>query len=539
MLYWAALLPLTKSLPLKIEKKTVKNSASLFRSVSIVSAMTLSSRVLGFGRDVVIASFFGANGLLDAFFVAFKIPNFFRRLFAEGAFSQAFVPVLTDYQRTHDHKAVQRFIQHVAGNLLLVLMVITCIALLAAPGVVVLFAPGFLRHPDQLHMASHWLRITFPYLVFIAYTALGGAILNTQRQFAVPAFTPVLLNLSLIAMALWGQHWFSLPITALAVGVLLAGVMQCGFQWPFLRRLQLQPIPKPCWQDPGVKRVLTLLLPAIIGASVTQIGVLIDTLFASFLPAGSISWLYYSDRLTFFPLGVFGVALATVVLPHLSRHQAQDPQEVFNHTLHWALRYIGTIGIPASVGLMALSGPLLCTLFFRGAFTAKDVFMTQQSVLAFALGVPAFMAAKVFISTYYAQQDTRTPMGIAIVAVGVNIILNSLLIIPLHHAGLALATVIASYVNVFLLLLPLKRSGIFKSQGGWLKIVLQWCMANAAMAVFLVMTKGPLSQWMAWSWQQRGWHLVLLVGGGIVCYGAVLLLCGFKIRTLYAPTHTQ
>ena len=261
----------------------VDSKANLFRSANVVSAMTLSSRILGFVRDVVVANLFGASGLLDAFFVAFKIPNFLRRLFAEGAFSQAFVPVLTDYQRHHDHKTVHQFIQHVAGNLLLVLTVVTLLAIVASPWMVLLFAPGFLRHPEQWHMASEWLRITFPYLVLIAYTALGGAILNTHRRFAVPAFTPVLLNIVFIIMAIWGRIWFSMPITALAVGVLIAGVLQCAFQWPFLRRLQLQPIPKPCWQDPGVKRVLALMLPAIIGASVTQIGVLIDTLFTPFL----------------------------------------------------------------------------------------------------------------------------------------------------------------------------------------------------------------------------------------------------------------
>lgn len=518
------------------EKPTVGSKTDLFRSASVVSAMTLSSRVLGFVRDVVIASLFGASGLLDAFFVAFKIPNFFRRLFAEGAFSQAFVPVLTDYQGNHDHKAVQGFIHHVAGNLLLVLTVVTVVAIFAAPWVVVLFAPGFLRHPEQWHIAGHWLRITFPYLALISYTALGGAILNTQRRFAVPAFTPVLLNLTLIAMALWGRMWFSLPITALAVGVLLAGVIQCAFQWPFLRRLQLEPIPKPCWRDPGVKRVLALMLPTIIGASVTQIGVLIDTLFASFLTPGSISWLYYSDRLTFFPLGVFGVALATVVLPHLSRQYGSDSHKIFNSTLHWSLRYIGTIGLPASIGLMVLAGPLLCTLFFRGAFTVTDVLMTERSLLAFAIGVPAFMAVKVLTSSYYARQDMQTPMRIAIIAVLVNVFLNFLLIIPLQHAGLALATTIASYVNVVLLLLLLKRRDIFKRQKGWLKIIGQWVVANGAMVAFLMTARGPLTEWIAWSWQQRAWHLFFLVGGGILCYGIVLLLCGFKVRVLYAPT---
>lgn len=520
-------------------KCTPDSKFSLFRSATLISLMTLGSRVLGFVRDVLFANFFGASGVLDAFFVAFKIPNFFRRLFAEGAFSKAFVPVLTEYQNKCDHKEVQNFIHHVAGNLLLVLMSVTLVALLLSPWLIVLFAPGFLHRTEQLAVASHCLRITFPYLLFIAYAALGGAILNAYGRFAIPAFTPTLLNLTLIIIVLGGRNWFPNPITALAVGVLLAGVIQCAFQWPFLRSMGLQPFPKPNWQDPGVKRVLALMLPAMLGASVTQVGLLIDALFASFLSSGSISWLYYSDRLTFFPLGVFGVALSTVVLPYLSRQYAEGSEKVFSNTLNWALCYIGTIGFPACMGLMTLSGPLLCTLFYRGAFTATDVLMTQESLLAFAMGVPAFMAVNVLTSTYYARQDMRTPLYIAIIALCTNIFLNILLVFPLRHGGLALATSFAAYVNAFLLLLWLKRRGLFNAQSGWRKMCGQWGLANSVMVIFLYISEGSLSEWFQWTCQQRVWHLFLLVMGGILIYSTVLLLCRFKLSILYAPASIE
>lgn len=499
--------------------------------------MTLSSRILGMVRDIVFASVFGTSGGLDAFFVAFKIPNFFRRLFAEGAFSQAFVPVLTEYQLTQDHPTVQRFIRHVTGNLLLVLALLIILVIAMAPWVVLVFAPGFIKHPHLWEKASHWLRITFSYLGLIAYTALGSAILNTRGRFTVAAFIPVLLNIVLITMAIWGTYWFEDPITALAVGVLLAGVLQSLSQWPSLHKLNLSLIPQPCWQDPGVKRVLILIIPALLGASVAQLGILIDMLFASFLPSGSISWLYYSDRLTFFPLGVFGVALATVILPHLSRKTLSALQ--FNHTLDWAFCYIGTIGIPACIGLMTLSGPLLCTLFFRGAFTVTDILMTQQSLFTFALGVPAFMMMKVLIASYYARQDMRSPMHIAVIAVLINVGLNALFVGPLHHAGLALATTLASWVNVLLLFKLLKRRKLFQSQCYWRGLLSQWFCANSAMMIFLEFMHQPLGTWIQWTLGQRIFHLSILVGGGAMCYGLVLVLCGFNLSRLYAPTNVE
>ncbi|MDH5485779.1 MAG: murein biosynthesis integral membrane protein MurJ, partial [Gammaproteobacteria bacterium] len=427
--------------------------SKLLKSTAVVGVMTLLSRVLGLLRDIIFALIFGATGGTDAFFVAFKIPNFMRRLFAEGAFAQAFVPVLSEYKETRSREALQDLIDHVAGTLGGLLLMISIIGSLAAPLLVILFAPGFWNESETLEATSRYqlttdmLRITFPYIFFIALTAFAGGILNSYSKFAVPAFTPVLLNLCLIAAAIWASDWFAQPIMALAWGVAIAGLVQLLFQFPFLLKLGLMPRPRYKKQHPGVQQITQLMIPAIIGSSVAQINLLLDTVIASFLVAGSVSWLYFSDRLVEFPLGIFGIALATVILPNLSQQHARQSAEEFNNTLDWALKLVTVIAIPAATGLLMLAAPLLVTLFNYGEFDAHDAHMSSLSLMAYALGLPAFIIIKVLAPGFYARQDVKTPVKIAIRAMIANMFLNVLFVVPMvmyniegPHTGLALAT---------------------------------------------------------------------------------------------------
>lgn len=517
----------------------VKLAKSLLKSTGIVSSMTLISRVIGFMRDMVLANLFGAGLALDAFFVAFKIPNFMRRLFAEGAFSQAFVPVLAEYRRTRTEQEVREFISYIMGTLGAVLLLVTLLAEVAAPAIVTAFAPGFLRDPSRFELACDMLKITFPYLLFISLTALSGAILNTYNRFAVPAFTPVLLNLSMIWAAFFLAPRLAMPITALAWGVCLAGVLQLLFQLPFLWRLRLLLLPKIRPTDPGVIRVMKLMLPALFGVSVAQISILIDTLFASFLPVGSVSWLYYSDRMTNLPLGVFGVAIATVILPNLSKRHAEKSHSAYQATLDWGLRMVLLVGFPAAIALCLLAGPILTTLFNYGQFNGLDVLMAQRSMWAFSFGVPAFMMVKVLASAFYARQNIKTPVKVAIIALIVNMLLNFSLIQPLQHAGLALSTTCAALVNASILWWLLARQSIFKAQAGWFGFLSKLCLANAMLAVFLWFGNDSTQTWLTWPVSMRVIHLTILVMGGIFCYFFTLYLTRFRWKDIRpsAVTH--
>lgn len=504
-------------------------SKSLLKSTSTVSFMTLISRIFGFIRDVLFAQVFGAVAGFDAFLVAFKVPNFMRSLFAEGAFSQAFVPVLSEAKAKQSPEFVKAFLNHMAGNLLSVLSVVTLIAVLAAPVFVTIFAPGFLADSHRFDLATSMLRLTFPYMLCISLVAFAAGIFNTYKRFAVPAFTPVLLNVMMIVSAVWWASHFTQPVIALAWGVFVAGFVQVLFQLPFLKRAGLLPIPI-MRIDPAVKRVLKLMLPALVGVSVVQLSLLMDTLFASFLPSGSISWLYYSNRLVYFPLGVIGVALATVVLPHLSQTHSVENKKAFSATLDWALRLIFLIGVPAAIGLITLSKPLLITLFNYGAFTSNDVAMAQQSLMAYSVGLPAFMLVKILVSGFYARQTFSSPVKFAMVALVVNIILNLLLIGPLNHAGLALATALASTVNASLLFWQLRRRDVFTPQPGWVRYFLQLCVANGAMALWLIYRSAHMS-WSDWSSITRVIHLGELVAVGIAIYFVVLRCLGIRFKT--------
>lgn len=384
------------------------------------------SRLLGFMRDVVFANIFGAGAATDAFFVAFKIPNFLRRLFAEGAFSQAFVPVLTEYRTQRDQAAVRLLIANTTGVLGAILLLLTVVAILGADYLIMLFAPGFIDDQPKFELATDMLQITFPYLFFISLTALAGGILNSYDKFAAPAITPVWLNLILIAGAVGFTAQFEPPIMALAWGVLIAGITQLLFQIPFLLKLGLLPRPRWGWHDSGVRRILRLMIPAIFGSSVAQINLLLDTIIASFLVTGSVSWLYYSDRLVEFPLGIFGIAMATVILPSLSKKHAEADAESFSKMLDWALRWVLLIGTPAAVGLILLAGPMLTTLFNYGEFQVSDVEMSALSLMAYGIGLLGFMLVKVLAPGFYARQDTKTPVRYGIYSMVANMAMNIL-----------------------------------------------------------------------------------------------------------------
>ena len=501
--------------------------------------MTLISRVMGLVRDMVTAYVFRASAGMDAFWVAFRIPNFMRRLFAEGSFSQAFVPVLAEYKECHTPEEVEKFVAGMMGTLGAALLLVTIAVELATPLIVVIFAPGYLRDPYRFHQASTMLRVTFPYLFLISMTAFAGSLLNTYNRFAVPAFTPVLLNFAMIGTALWLSPHLSQPIHALAWGVFLAGILQLAFQIPFLKQLNLLVRPRIQWKHPGVVKVLKLMVPALFGVSVAQISVLIDTLFASFLPVGSITWLYYSDRLTSFPLGIFGVAIATVVLPHLSKHKAKEDISEFSSTIDWGLRMVLLIGVPAGLGLFLLSGPLLSSFYLSGAFSRYDVIMANKSMMMFALGVPAFMLVKILAAGFYANQDIKTPVRCAATAMGCNIIINCILIVPLHHAGLALSTTLSSTVNAVLLAVFLHRKGTWQFMPHWKRYGLQLLAANAAVVLFLICVSPSLSIWMDWPRMTRVTWLFSLVLASIVIYLGVLRLVGLQFRQFLSARRVQ
>ena len=512
-----------------------KAGSGLLRSSLVVGIMTMLSRVLGLVRDVVVAVYFGSQAEADAFFVAFKIPNFLRRLFAEGAFAQAFVPVLSEYRTKRPKDAVQELVNRVAGTLGLTLAIVTVLAMIAAPLLILVFAPGFHAEPAKLELAGDMLRITFPYLLLISLTAFAGSILNSYGKFAVPAFTPVLLNLSLIGSTILLTPYFAEPVMALAWGVVIAGISQLLLQIPFLMQIHLLPKPLWGWQDKGVRRILKLMAPAMFGVSVAQINLLLDTVLASFLQTGSISWLYYSDRLMELPLGIFGIAIATVILPSLSRlHSSEDPK-AFSDTLNWAVKLVLLIGIPAAIALFMLAEPLIATLFYHGRMEDRDVFMAAVSLRAYSAGLLFFMVIKVLAPGYFARQDTKTPVKIAMIAMVANMAFNLVLVWPLQHAGLALATSLSAALNAGLLLYGLICSKVFRVQKGWGVLGGQLLLANTALGGVLLWLEASPQTWLDWTLFERIENLAILVVAGLGAYVITLLVAGLRPRHFYSP----
>ena len=496
--------------------------------------MTMVSRVLGLVRDIVIARIFGTTDAADAFFLANKIPNFMRRLFAEGAFNQAFVPVLSEYRSQKSLADVQLLINSVTGSLGGFLLMITVLVVVGAPYIAVPIAYGFTDEPEKFALFVEMLRITFPYLLLISLTALCSAILNSYGRFAVPAITPALLNVSLIASAVLLAPYMRVPELALAWGVLIAGIAQLFFQLPFLARMQL--LPRPCLPGAheGVQRIKKLMVPALFGVSVSQINLLLDTVIASLLVTGSVSWLYFSDRLMELPLGTFGIAIAIVVLPSLSRKHAEASMEEFSATLDWALRLVCLIAIPATLGLVLIAEPLLVTLFQNENFTQSDVVSAAGSLRAYSLGLLAFMAIKVLAPGYYSRQNTSTPVRIGIVAMSVNMVLNIVFYLNgLAHVGLALATSIAAYVNAILLMTGLFSERVYRLASGWRRFALQLVCANGVMTVFIIYLAGPWERWTELTIFAQVLQLLVLVVGSVSLYVCALWLTGLRWRHLY------
>jgi len=501
--------------------------------------MTLLSRVSGLIRDAVFARFFGATGATDAFFIAFRIPNLLRRQFAEGAFSQAFVPVFTEYKTTRSHEETRQLAADVTGTLGLVLFVVTVIGVVASPILVIAFAPGWLDGDARFDKTAQMLRFTFPYILFISLTALAGGILNSYGKFAVPAITPVLLNICLIAAAIISASYFDSAVVVLAWGVFAAGVVQLLFQLPFVLKLRLVSLPRWHWRAPGVEKIKGLMLPALFSSSVQQINIVIDSWIASFLVAGSISWLYYADRMVEFPLGVFGIAIATVILPSLSAKFASADPEQFNHTLDWGLRVSLIIGAPATVGLVLLAGPMLSTIFQYGDFDSTDVLMSQLALIGYSIGLLGFIYVKVLSPGYFARQDTKTPMKIALIAMLAKILITLVIVIGMiklsysaPHMGLAIATAISALYQAWLLYRGLVRDGIYHPDPGWFKFLLKVGLACAAMAIVLTLGVEDMSQWQAWTVYRRVLMLGVWVVVGAIVYLTILLISGVKLKEL-------
>ncbi len=511
----------------------------LLRSGSIVSAMTLLSRLLGFVRDQVFAILLGAGPMTDAFFVAFKIPNFLRRLFAEGAFAQSFVPVFTEYKEKYEKRELKELAARVSGTLGLLLLILSIVGSLCAPWLVSVFAPGFETDDPRRQLTTDMLRITFPYLFFISLVAYAGGVLNSFHRFAVPAFTPVLLNISLITAALWGTRFFPEPVVALAWGVFAAGALQLLFQLPTLHKLGLLVLPRWGWQHCGVKKIRELMLPAIFGSSVAQINLLLDTIIASFLVAGSVSWLYYADRLVEFPLGVFGIAIATVILPRLSSIHAQDNQQGFQQTMDWAVRLGVVIALPCCTGLFLLSTPLLATLFGYGAFSAHDVVMSSWSLKAYAIALPGFILVKILAPGFFARQNTKTPVRIGIIAMvcnmGYNVVLVGsmvLLALPAPHTGLALATALSANQQAFMLLRQLRRESAYSLSADNKRIIAGAAFASLLMAVAVYLITPEADFWFDSSASLRATRLIAIIAVAVLTYCAALLVARIHPRDL-------
>ena len=518
----------------------------LLKSTSVVSAMTLLSRILGLVRDIVFARFFGATIVMDAFIVANRIPNMLRRFFAEGAFSQGFVPVMARYKESREHADAREFVDAVAGTLGLVLFLVTLVGVIAAPLLVLMVAPGFVGEDGRFDLATAMLRFTFPYLLFVSLTAFAGAILNTYGKFAVPAFTPVILNVVLISCALWLAPLLEEPGMALAYGVFLAGIAQLLFQLPFLAKIHA--IPRPRWRPrhAGVRRVGTLMLPAIFGSSVAQINVLVGGIIASLLGVGKISYLYFSDRLMEFPLGLFGIALATVMLPTLSRQAANHAMDEFSRTIDWAMKLVVLIALPAAIGLVILASPLLVTLFYGGIFSRLDVEMSAISLQAFALGLVGFSFVKILAPAFFAREDTRTPVKYGLIALAINFVLSVLLAWYLtnvgyaaSHAGLALATSIAAIANAWLLYRGLRRERSLTHTAGWGALMLRIVIANAAMIAALLWLQRPLDWWIGASTFDRSFQLLMVIVAGAAVYFVTLAVLGLRLSQFRLSGRSQ
>jgi putative peptidoglycan lipid II flippase len=512
---------------------------TIFKNTSVVGGLTLLSRVTGLIREIAYAQFFGASALMDAFLVAFKIPNFLRRLFAEGAFSQGFVPVISEYRHKRSHEETKELVAGVAGTLGAILFVITIIGVIAAPLLILAFAPGFKGTEGKFEQASAMLRLTFPYVLFISLTALCSGVLNSYGRFAIPAATQSVMNIVMILFTAWLAVGSDNPGLVMSAGVFVAGLLQVTFQLPAVARLGLLSWPK--WRPAleGVRRIGKLMVPGIIGSSMSQVSLLLDTLIASFLVTGSIAWLYFADRLMEFPLGVFSIALATVILPGLSQHHAEASKERFAQTLDWALRLTLVLATPAAVGMLVFSGPITATIFGRGEFNAHDIEMTSYALMAYSFGMLGMSLVKVLAPGYFARQDTKTPVRIGMTALAVNIGINLIVVVPAArmgfpapHALLAISTSISAGVNTVLLWRGLRKEGVYTPSAGWPVLVVRIVAANLVMAGLLIWMAGDLNSWLAAGTLERVGRCALCLVVAAGTYFVALYALGMRYRHL-------
>lgn len=505
---------------------------NLLKALAKVGSMTFVSRILGFVRDTLIARVFGAGMLSDAFIVAFKIPNLLRRVSAEGAFSQAFVPILAEYKSQRSFEETHSLINRVATWMGIILVGVTLLGMLAAPLIVALIAPGFTADHAKMQLTIELLRITFPYIFFISLVSMAGGVLNTYNKFGIPAFTPVWLNVSMIVAVLFFADHFAEPIKALAWAVFFGGFLQLIFQIPFLKQIGLLPKFELKRDDEGVWRILKLMGPAVLGVSVAQISLIINTVFASFLKTGSVSWLYYADRLMEFPTGVMGVALGTILLPSLSKAYASQDDVEYSQLLDWGLRLTFILAAPAAVALAVLSAPLVVALFHYGKFTGIDVLMTQQALVAYSVGLLGLILVKILAPGFYARQNIKTPVKIAVFTLVTTQLMNLVFVfgLDLKHAGLALAIGLGACINASLLYYHLRKAGIYHLQPGWLIFLVKLVVALIVMGVVLYYVKGETTAWLQFGLMKRLLYITGLVSLGAASYFATLMLLGFRPR---------
>ncbi len=505
-------------------------SMNLLKALAAVSSLTLVSRILAFMRDMLIARIFGAGMATDAFFVAFKLPNLLRRMFAEGAFSQAFVPIFGEYKNRKGHDETKVLVDHVVTLLAIILFIITLIGIVAAPILVYINAPGFEKEPDKFALTVQLLRITSPYIFFISLVAVASSILNTYNKFWVSAFAPILLNLCFIGAALWLAPYCDPPILAMGWAVFVGGVVQLAFQIPFLKKIGMLPKWSLNLKDAGVWRVIKQMGPAMFGVSIAQISLIINTIIASLLVAGSVSWLYYADRLMEFPSGLLGAALGTILLPSLSKHHADNSPVEYSKLLDWGLRLVFMLTLPAALALGMIAVPLLATFFQHGAFVADDVLKTSYALVGYSVGLIGLIAVKVLAPGFYARQDIRTPVKIGIATLLATQLMNLLFVfgMHLHHAGLALAIGLGACFNSSILFYFLRKRGIYQPEPGWGKFFLKLCIALLALGLTLWFGMGSEQHWLTTHGWTRIIHLAWLVVLGVVVYFAALFALGFR-----------
>ena len=509
---------------------------NLLKSLAAVSSMTMFSRVLGFARDAFVARIFGAGMATDAFFVAFKLPNLLRRIFAEGAFSQAFVPILAEYKSKQGEDATRVFVAYVSGLLTLALAVVTVAGMLAAPWVIMVTAPGFADTADKFTLTTQLLRITFPYILLISLASLAGAILNTWNRFSIPAFAPTFLNISMIGFALFAAPYFHPPVLALAWAVTVGGVLQLVYQLPHLKKIGMLVLPRVNFRDEGAMRVVKQMGPAILGVSVSQISLIINTIFASFLASGSVSWMYYADRLMEFPSGVLGVALGTILLPSLSKSFSSGNHDEYCRLMDWGLRLCFLLALPSAVALGILAKPLTVSLFQYGKFTAFDAAMTQRALVAYSVGLIGIIIVKVLAPGFYSRQDIKTPVKIAIVTLILTQVMNLAFIGPLKHAGLSLSIGLAACLNASLLYWQLRKQKIFTPQPGWAWFLTRLVISVLVMSAALVGMLYMMPDWSQGTMVWRVMRLLAVVVVGIVAYFAALAVLGFKVKEFVRRT---